>query len=426
MWWLPLLLVFLGSLAADDNLADVLCPEESGIPSYCPAFMVVRGSEFGNQQDDYLARAQNIIRKSSEKIREAVQKERDLSECFFQIFQFLALERRQLAIDHHTVGSDQFGARRDLEGCADFSYTPFIGGYSEYGKQILTFLKEALSTMPREGGQFLEKTWLHEETFLGKRSSVEIQIFDKDDLKREKWHEGLQETDLPQWFPAALLKEPPKDLSGKKTLFQALRQLRLTAPEKYSHLRMGSLLMLMMNDFPSPMKAGKLGGPMKWVGNLNYLKSFYVLCTVRLEIQGNMEPLFQYITWGYQNPDDPEEDPCERMARCSEVVVVHQHESLIQKTLDDASPVFAKAVQWNGKNIVELQELIALLRLELICMPFLRGSAATSEWMEAAIYEFHKLRYTMDRNRLTDLEAYSNPYPSQFFNAYTSYIKVSR
>ncbi len=408
------------------TLADILCPDSDLDFQYHPAYMISRGSDFGQSQDKYLRRSSAIILQAKVKIREALKNRQNLATFFPQLLEFLAKERRQMAFDFKTPYAKEFGARRDIEGHADVSYTYFSGGYLEYGNRILDYLREKLSTLEQDKTQFIQKLYYAEENCLGRRTSVEIEVMDKQDIKKKGLCERFDVNEMPAEFPQELLNKKPQNEEEEIRLFRALRLLREERPDQYFKMRTNALMMNLMRDYPSPVKAGQGDGILKWVGDPRHLKSTYVQMTASFEIQGKMLPIFQYFTWAYRDPENPEEDLLERMQRCSTLMVVHQHEAWIQEAVCDMAGVFEKAILWDGKDLSELKKQLALLRYEMACMPFSRGSAAIAEWLEASIFEAHGLRYEVDPHRMVDLEAYANPLFSDFLKVYNSMVTLHR
>jgi hypothetical protein len=387
--------------------------------------MVARGSDFGQVQEQYIRRARVTISKAKQMLREAVEKKGDLGRFFSELLIFLASERRSIAFDHGTPYAKEFGSRRDLEGSADVSYTYFAGGYAEYGRRIMQLLKNHLSKMEQQPDGFVQKKMHLEESCFGRRSSFDIEIFEREEIKNQGLCQKVDRSLLPEDFPFDLLEIKVKSREEELKLFKAFRSLRQKLPQQYANLRMASLMLNLMKDFPSPFKAENNSGAMEWVGDLAHLKSTYILATTSLEIEGKMEPIFQYLTWAYRDPEHPEENLLDRMCNLSTLMVIHQHESLIENTIRDMGSTFAKAIQWDGKDLSILKKLVALLRYEMACMPFSRGTAAISEWIEAAIYEYHGIKYQADPNRLVDLEAYASPFFSDFLNSYDGMIQLN-
>ncbi|HSX10112.1 MAG TPA: hypothetical protein VLF94_00125 [Chlamydiales bacterium] len=360
-------------------------------------------------------------------IEESPKSQEALSSLFSQVLDFLAQKRRQLAFDHGTIAAKEFGARRDSEVLADISYTPFAGGYREYGQQILSFLREKLSKMERDDKRFIQKRYFAEDRVFGQRSSLEIQVLDPEDIKERGLLQDPDFSELPFGFPLELCNRKLENREDALRLSAAMRNLKQQNRAYYDRIRMTSMLMNVMQTFPSPFKVAQMeGDTLKWVGDPANLKSTYILATIRCEIGGRLEPIYQYLTWIYRDPDHPEEDFLERMMRCSTVTIIHEDKEYIEETLQGVAETFVKAILWDRKDLSALKKEVAFLRYGLACMPFGRGSAAISEWLEATIYEYHGVRYQMNPNRLVDLEVYVNPFFSDFYKAYDSVMKLAK
>jgi anaerobic ribonucleoside-triphosphate reductase len=108
------------------------------------------------------------------------------------------------------------------------------------------------------------------------------------------------------------------------------------------------------------------------------------------------------------------------MVNHSVVMVIHQHESYLAETLKEVAEIFEGIIRWDGRDLSKLKRLMALLRYELVSMPFARGTAAITEWLESALYGYHKIQFQSDFHRMADLEAYVHPFFSDFLDAYNA------
>lgn len=150
-------------------------------------------------------------------------------------------------------------------------------------------------------------------------------------------------------------------------------------------------------------------------------KSDWVLITARSEINGQLYALSHYVTWMYRTFKD---DPVEHMKERSIISILHQDTFLIKPMLNDIAKVFKEAIEWNRENIKDLKERVALLQYELAhAMPFHRGSAAISEWIEMAIYEFHGYKLTYNPKKMVNLEALTSMLPD-FVKNYDSLVTL--
>jgi hypothetical protein len=382
---------------------------------YNPTYLVRHGSSFGGQQKEYLKRAQEIIAFTTNEIQESVKSKKDLKELFFNILDRLATERRTIAQDHKTADSEYFGLRRDLDEPAISHHTVFNAQYGEYGWQILGRLKDILHQMERDKKGFVQKNYSAEDRFLGRSSKIELQIIEKEDRKPVKLGEGR----VPEWIVTDILQPMQEEGADWAKFWTAVKRLNLEDPELYSALRLTGAVLNCEKIYPEPYQAETFNGLVEF-GNPAMRKSMYVQAKVFFEINGKLELLYEYFTWLYQDKKKPAEDFIEKIMMCSIPIIYHQPELLIEETLKDLAGVFEKIVRWNRSDVYELKQLMALFRYEMACMPFRRGTSAVTEWLERALYDYHQISCQFDENRLADLEAYSNPFFSDFFKAYDS------
>jgi len=88
--------------------------------------------------------------------------------------------------------------------------------------------------------------------------------------------------------------------------------------------------------------------------------------------------------------------------------------------------LFQQAIQWKSSvnKREELKQTVALLIYEWsYATPFLRGSAATDEWLERAIYQYHGFAYEYNHEKSTNLEALTLPL-KDFMESYDSMITL--
>ena len=399
------------------SLVDILCPEES---QYNPTYMICHKSHFGYRQHDYLKRSRDLILKTKKSIQDAVKSKQDLSALFFDLLSLLAKERKQIAFDHETPAAKEFGVRRDSEGLSDLAYTYFAAGYQEYGDRILILLKGLLSQMQRDQKRFIQKKYFAKSCALGCESSIELEVFENEDLKRTNWFVPFAGTTMPDYFPQELINKRELSPEEEVQVFQALTRLRKEEPGIHDRVSKSTLFMEMQRDCLSPIKVGQTEELATWVGNPAYFKSLYVIATTSFKINGKHLPLYQYVTWLYRDPEHPEEDLLDRMVKNSIVTVIHQYHWHLPEMLQEMASAFQKAVLWDRRDLFELKKLMALFRYGLVCMPFARGTAAITEWLEAALYEYHGVQFQCDRDRMIDLEAYVHPFFSDFLEVYNS------
>lgn len=118
---------------------------------------------------------------------------------------------------------------------------------------------------------------------------------------------------------------------------------------------------------------------------------------------------------------DPDFHPVAEMQRKSKVYLLHQDAFLIQKTLEEIANIFKAAVLWDPttQKIKDLKDSLGLFcYLSAHNMRDVRGSASENEWLEQAIVLSHNLTMTSDSKKVADLEAFANPFLSDFIKVY--------
>ncbi len=371
---------------------------------------------FGNQQNNYLVKSEEAISSAIRQIKEG--NSGDLQKLFFFILDDLGQRRKAIAVDHkHRNSSKEFGHRRDAErGLGPYSspLTGLFGFYKDYNTLILNRFHEEIQHMSHDLKEFKEKERVLNDTFLGRKSSFKFQI--------------LERHERPEYVPNAQISAR---ISGSSNLTQAdiydsksrMQAFKEKAPKLYAQDKLWTAINELKRNHPSPQRADLSNGQLDYIGDTANLKSLYLYGTSRLEIDGKMYALSNYLTWLYCTCDT---DPVERMKECSIVWVLHHDTFLIEKTLNDASKVFEQAVRWNqnDESVRSLKERVGLLRYEFAhIMPFLRGSASIGEWLETALYRYHGF-LSMHHNcdKMGDLEALTALTLRQFMDCYDSTI----
>jgi hypothetical protein len=383
-----------------------------GKSPYNPAYMVKHGGYFGGQQNDYLKRARDIIAKAEKKIHKAVENKEDLRSLFSNILDMMAEERKLIAIDHQTKRADEFGLKRDQNQRAATVCTIFNGRYREYGQRILdrveTILKSGIlysdDADACEGRFFKHKRYTFKSRAFSHSSSIELELSEAEDIQ-EWFHLPLDKL-LPNWFPIKLCLKSHYTPKEEIELSSAIRRLIRENPQQHQKLKRGYDLQTVWHFFPR----GTAQNYAEWMENLIRQKAVLVEATIFFEINGKMQPIYEYLTWLH---------PEEKM-RIAMPIVLHQSQYIIEETLSHIAADFERIVHWDRADLAELKQMMALFRYEMACMPFHRGSAAITEWFEAALYNYHKVHYEFDTDRLADLETYCNPFFSEFFQAYDS------
>ncbi|MDR3476819.1 MAG: hypothetical protein P4M14_02160 [Gammaproteobacteria bacterium] len=373
-------------------------------------------SEYGGKQQDYINETQRIIKNMAEQWHQAVGDKKNLIQLFHETLNIAGQERNQLAAKHHTQGAASFGKRSDQpENFGGSPFTPLVPLYEEYNKRVLADIQNYLKKMPHTPAQF-KQTELKEadQPCLGHKASTEVLIMTFEEIKKHIYTAfGLEDyVRLCELCGIAPIKETTKgfnlmdeiwNLTQNKETMQTLKQKSI---DEYKKLKLFTII----SDIKKSM------GP-------HEKKTDWVLVTKRLEVEGKMYALSQYITWLNR---DLRTDPVTRMLDHSEVAIIHQDVFLIEKMLASMAKQFEKIINWNGANQDELQNMIALFQYEFShAMPFMRGSAAVGEWFETAMYRFHGLEASYNNQHHINLEALVSSL-KDFVQRYPSFIKLEK
>jgi hypothetical protein len=394
---------------------------------YDPTYLVRRGGDFGGLQSDYIQRAQAMIAQTEETIRDGVENQRDLKDLFFTLLDMMGRERRQIAADHQTEAAEKFGLRRGLSNMACASSTNFSHPkYRGYKRPILDRLESFLSQMKHDDKQFIEKKEYVKAQALGRLSSIEIEILEAEDMQTERWFSTPLDERMPRWFPSKLCKPVPHSPQEEAKLLTAMSRLWKENPIQSQWLLRGYYIHTFWQFFPTYDQRKIAQTPSEWIEHLIMRKSVLVEAKVFLEINGKMQMLYGYLTCLHRDLAHPKQNTLSKMLHKANLLVLHQPQFFVEETLKDLAAVFEQIICWDRNDLTELKQQMALFRYEMACMPFYRGSAAISEWFEAALYGYHRVEYQCDKNRLTDLEIYSNPLFPDFLLAYTSMYTLSR
>ena len=390
--------------------------------------------KYGGRQEDYVAQSQRAIDSATRQIIAGVSEKKDLTVLFFEVLHDLSAARQNIARTHGTETSESFGRRRGLVCTAEelgkgedpgfiSPYTILKGEeYSEYNSLFMGRLHRVLSTLRHDKRSFSETAYKETKTALGRVNKFEVEVLNNEAVLRLGAIPTIEELN------AAITIEGRKpgtivDFINSK---EAILSLKTSVPDLYKRLRISLYLREIALSFPSPKKITTPSGEVTVAENEGNLKSLYVLATNRLEVNGKLYAISQYLTWMYCNHS---EDPVDRMVRHSKVMIIHQDTFLTEDTLKDISKVFKETVLWNRdeESLVHLKNKVALLRYEFSHnMPFQRGSAAIGEWLEIAIYRYHGFTKSHhSKTYLTDLEALTSFSLDDFLKRYDKTITIA-
>jgi len=365
-------------------------------------------NKYGGHQQSYLQQVDSIVEETAAAFHTAVEGKKDLEELFHETLATLGANRHDMAVAHKTKNADLFGIRRDQEPFASPAViTPLHHPYDEYNERLLPILQKHLRTMKHTLYEFEQKELKIEETCLGRAWSMEFAILSHEDMT--KW--GFSFNSESYQRLCTLCAIPPSQEPLESSHFSelvvnktAMQNLKKASPEDYKRLKIAIAILEIREIYKKERK------------------SDWVLVTVRSEIDGKMYALSQYLTWLNRNF---EEDPVENMTNRSIISIIHQDPFLIEPMLKDIAKIFKKAIEWKDGNIKTLKEDVELLDCELHhAMPFKRGSAAVSEWLEKAIYRYHEFNLTYNPKKMVNLEALTSSF-NQFVENYDSMIELT-
>lgn len=411
---------------------------------------------YGNRQEDYVERVEKAITYTTNQLETAINKKEDLKQLFFHLVNNLGELRNNIAKEHNTNDWDLFGVRRDGNNIKTIvSNTLLEKQYEEYNNRLLTLFREQMKKIKMNSNSFEEKQLKIEETYLGRKSVFEFKILDENDLISFNWMKPVCYSEIEKYNSSKFTEEELKifynnlkEKTSKYNLYRnlpenyiknlslnsidedteacsdtikklyflskknLLKDLKKSNPELYEREKM-SYYISFLNDKCPPRENSKEN---------EKIKSLYVLGTSSLDFNGKLTILTQYLT---RIDHETKEDPLECMAQHSKIMLLHQDNFSLKNSLKDISKIFEKAVLWDKTKdtLAKLKEGMAEIRYLLTCMPYYRGSAAISEWIEAAVYRFHGFNnFRHNKSRLIDLEAYASLQFSTFMKNYDSMV----
>lgn len=388
--------------------------------TYNPTYLIGQSpNKYGeNKQEDYLLRANQAMAKATEHLNAAILNKRDLKAVFFELLDLFGKERKAIAVAHGSSSAEDFGLRRDLECVGGISTTPLANEYSQYNHKLLLWLHGVLKTMKHNNKIFFESKKTINETCLGRKSLVEIELITHEQMEEKLWLSPPTQSDLPDYA---------KHFTASNTIFteqenEAIRKLKKEFPKLYERQIMWLSLTSANVNFPS-RKITKINDVDQGEIFLANLKSVYVCINIRLEINKTMYLMSRCLTWLYQ---DFQTDPVDRMLQFTPPIIITHQDPLqaVPDTLAEIAAIFERIVLWDKKNPVEFNQNMALFRYTFAhCMPFARGSAAIAEWFEQIMCAHRGSKAPSGEKKMYDLEALTSPLLSQFVQAYSGEIK---
>ncbi|MBA3238922.1 MAG: hypothetical protein H0T62_11335 [Parachlamydiaceae bacterium] len=404
------------------------------INSYHPSYIIDQAPQrFGGRQSDYIHQANGIINLTADKIIQAREgKSTNLQKFFFEIIAELSSHRGRIAFEHQTEDFEKFGKRRDNDNNypGRTSTLLLFDVYKEYGDKLINLFSRYLEKM-ESNGKF-ENNFLIDDVCDGRITSLNIEVMDNTYLHEQNYNR--EESYIPD-FEEETRNKKDKDWSEDKILEYRTKYLKfkLESPEKYQKRRITQGLARLQSECPSPEYFGLKPNMVRQIVPkkeadiiLGNMKSLYVHVVLETEIDREMHILTEYFTWMFEDSEwihnkTDSHHPIKRMKESSEVLLVHQDEFLIEKTLNEIAKIFEKVVTWNSMTYTEfnLKDSMAhLCFLSAHNMRDFRGSAAETEWLEHSIYRSHGFKIAVKEKRIIDLDAFANPIFSNFKEKY--------
>ncbi|MBX9743896.1 MAG: hypothetical protein K2X08_01650 [Chlamydiales bacterium] len=391
-------------------------------------------NRYGGTQAEYLKRSSKTVQQGLIEVSEARGQGKDLTQLFFSLMNSLAKARNEIAEACGTEDSLLFGRHR-MHVTEDVNHTCLGGGeqyneglhYKPYNQKTLSFLQEIIKgKIPLKNYPKETKFQIFNE-YEGRKCSFELELITEQGVHAKQWdkevhNEFIKTVKRLKIDPIPNLnrmdeKDFPSTKSDEALLgkfHKSMQSIKKASPEIYIHPKMNFILNKINEFFPPSLD-----------GVSSNAKKIYLLGKVRIEMDGKMYALSQYIAWTYQ---DGKIDPVARLNRFS-VVILHQDRYLIEPTLKEISEIFKTALQWESSsgNLKELKTQVALIRyLFAHAMPYVRGSAAIGEWIEEIIYRDRGLSFRRIEGQSADLEAFAAPLWSTYLDRYNATVEVSQ
>ena len=365
---------------------------------------------FGGTQEFYCTEVKKIVTSTTAIFLKAVEEKRDLREVFHQTLAIFGQERRRIAKSQRTDDAESYGLRRDDKEHfgAISAITPLFDPYEAYNKRLLPIFLKHLNSLERTSSGF-KQTELQVDTgnFEGKANSLNFSVLNL--ANRDKW--AIEYTEeyyhklcsLCGLAPLESSYDPNKHLVALIADREAMKKLKETSIVDYNKLKLA----------PVFVHCGNTSSGME---------PDWVIATVRTEINNKMVALSYYVSWMSR---DFKEDPTVQMMN-EYLTIIHQDPFLIDTTLQEIARLFKLAIECTSNDQAALTTTVANLRyLYAHAMPFVRGSAATGEWFEQSIFQYHGYSLEYKKAYLMDMEAISLPL-KDFVKLYPFMMKLTK
>lgn len=371
------------------------------------------------EQKIFEQESQKAVKMAVNTIKAATADKISPKETLYQLLNDFGAARKKIAIEQNVTNPEVFGA--DRRSATDVSLTVFDKQYAKYGAKLKDELMEELRKIQKDlikNGKIenplkefpgASATITHQMT-LGIESHTVVEVLGKQEIMARITTDSQEE--LTQLLNATgLTADPTKTHKDYKELISKNHNLALmlrkNAPDLHRKYEFTALL-----------------GTLYSHDRLNSLKSEWVVMTRYATVNGETLPLSSCVTWMYRTHV---EDPISHMEEFSIISIYHQNTTFLDDMLENIAKVFGKILAWSPNDGTrKLQDLSAVLQYQFAhCMPFHRGSAAISEWLESALYLYHGYDLQRVKNESVNNHAFALTLPD-FIEKYKTILSIQK
>lgn len=345
---------------------------------------------------DYAKESQKIVKNAAERIQAAVLNRESLTDLFFSLIHTMAEERQRLAKKHSLEDAEQYGLRRDSSGVSSIACTAqFTEGNTPFDQRIISLMHEHLKP-------------LRNAPLTPEKSSVEVAYPSCCDRKFVTQYEVI-DPENKNSLTSKLTVEDYADMFTEGEI-----DLELGLPSAMEELlKNKAKLRKVKSHLPELYKKFKLSYCFKDIQTSNPHATIknWILATNRIELDGKMVALSQYLTW---TPD--------HFNRLASTMIIKQDALLIEFMLQKIAVVFEQAMRCHHNNLDQIKKHMALFKYLFIhAAPFIRGTSAISEWIEQAVYQYKTYDLKYYKDKMPSFEALTLSWPDFFTNYDTMY-----
>ncbi len=374
-----------------------------------------------------------IVNQTASKIIKARKTDTDLKKLFFEILD--NLNASHALVDHEMRNQGTLNQQASFYNRRDYCEPVYnansylTGTNIESGKKLLDYFSKHLYNMECVGG--FKKSFVLNKSFNGRDSSLEIEVLTEQDFKDRGFY-NIPRAYLPNYISHDKLASDDKWTNEEIIEYRnKFIQFKKESPAQYHARKISWGFLILGQQSPSPgsLKINPnyvkiLFSPSDSEIILGNMKNLFVHAVLKTKINDEMCEIADYFTWMYESTewkDDktPKEHPILRMKKYSKMLIVHQDELLISKTLNEISNIFENVVYWNKstQSQEDLKDQMGILCYLLSHnMRNLTRTVIEDEQLERAIYLSHG--FTHSRNKEIDLLAFTNPLLTKFMHVY--------